>query len=140
MIRDVLITGCSLLRQVVGPSQQVKNGTNQILLCLGFVGVLGMAEVLVTLSNPTPEGFERVRLADEALPIACAPDALCEEVMGEQLAGHVRFSAPGPVQRIAVAWSLRFRKAMLLDCQYCCPAVPAQQRIIAEGAVITLGW
>ena len=143
-VRNVLVTGNPLLRQVVGPSQEFQYRTDQLLFRHRFVRVLEPAQCLVTVKEVAPETRKRLRSGGRSSPLGGGLDALGEEVIGEQLACHVGFSAPEPAQRVAVGWSLRFRKAMPLDCRLSCSAVSVQQRIIAEtrmtGAAITLGW
>ena len=102
-VRNVLVTGNPLLRQVVGPSQEFQYRTDQFLFRHCFVRVLEPAQGLVRVKDGAPETRKRLRLGNGSSPIACGLDALGEEVMSEQLAGHVRLSVVRPVREIAVA-------------------------------------
>ena len=97
-VRNVFVTGSPLLREVVGPSQEFQYRTDQLLFRHRFVRVLEPAEGLVTVKDVTSEVPKRLRLGDGSSPFGGGPDALGEEVMGEQLAGHDRSSASKPVR------------------------------------------
>ena len=51
---------------------------------LGFVGILGMAEASVRLSDAVGECLECLGLMNAGLPLVRVLDALGEEVLGEQ--------------------------------------------------------
>ena len=59
IVRDVLVTGCALLRQVVSPSQRLQDRADQLLLGSGFVGLLVAAELPVARAEGVPEGGKR---------------------------------------------------------------------------------
>ena len=99
-VRDVFVTSSPLLRQVVGPPQEFQYRTDQLLLRHRFVRVLEPPEGLVTVKDVTSEMPKRLRPGDGSFPFGGGPDALGEEVMGEQLAGHDRSSASKPVRNL----------------------------------------
>ena len=92
-VRDVLVTGDPLLRQVIGPSQEFQYRTDQFLLSSRFVGFMELSEVVKPLANAVPERGEPLRMGKGGLPLGRGLYTVGEEVMGEQLAGHVSSSA-----------------------------------------------
>ena len=98
-VRNVLVTGNPLLRQVVGPSQEFQYRTDQLLFRHRFVRVLEPAQCLVAVKDVAAEPGKRLRLGDGSSPLGCGLDAVGEKVMGEQLAGHVRLSVVRPARR-----------------------------------------
>ena len=93
VVRNVLVTRCTLLGQVVDPSQKFQNRTDQLLLGDGFVRFLEPAETLVNVEDVVPELGECLGLGDGSLPLGSGLYAVGEEVMGEQMAEHISSSA-----------------------------------------------
>ena len=60
-IGDVLVAGRALLRQVVGPSEQLQHGADKLLLGYGLVGIAVSVEVVVTLPDAVAETPARWR-------------------------------------------------------------------------------
>ena len=83
VIGNVFVTDRALLRQVVGPSERLQDGTDQILLGGGFVGVCGTAEGIVPLTHAVPERGKRLRPGDRGFPLGRGLYAVGEEVVGE---------------------------------------------------------
>ena len=83
VIGNVFVTDRALLRQVVGPSEQIQDGTDQILLGGGFVGVCGTAEGIVPLTHAVPERSKRLRPGNRGCPFGRGLYAVGEEVVGE---------------------------------------------------------
>ena len=82
-IRNVLFTGCPLLRQVVGPSKELQNRADQLLLGNGLVGISEPAEGLVTGKNAVSERGERLRPVGGVPPLVRALYAVGEKIMSE---------------------------------------------------------
>ena len=74
-----------MLGEVVGPAQELEQGANEVLFGLGFVGVVVVGEVLEEAA-----GFLMKRGEGGGLGAALGggADAVGEEVLGEELAGH----------------------------------------------------
>ena len=83
VIGNVFVTDRALLRQVVGPSEQLQDGTDQILLGGGFVGVCGTAEGIVLLTHAVPELGKGLRAGNRGFPFGRALYTVGEEVVGE---------------------------------------------------------
>ena len=88
VVGDVLVAGRPLLRQVVCPPEQLQDGPDEILLGDRLVGISGARESLVALEDGFPEGGEGLRVGGGRLPLGGGPDAVGEEVVGEELAAH----------------------------------------------------
>ena len=88
VVGDVLVAGGPLLRQVVGPSEQLQDRPDQVLLGDRLVGLGGTGEGFVALEDGFPEGGEGLRVSGGCLPLGGGPDAVGEEVVGEELAAH----------------------------------------------------
>ena len=88
VVGNVLPARRSLLWQIIGPSEQLEDRPDQVLLGDRFVGVRGTAEGLVPPGNVLPESGERLGVVNRDLPLGCGLYAVGEEVMGKQLAGH----------------------------------------------------
>ena len=89
MVGDVLVAVRTLLRQVVGPAEEVEGRPDEVLLGEGLVGPMVLLEGLVGLGEALPEG-DAVRCRRR--PLGGGLDAVGEEVVGEELAGHVCYS------------------------------------------------
>ena len=57
-IRNVFVPGGTLLRQVIGPTQQFQNRADQFLLRDRLVRILGVGKGVVTLTDTVPECVE----------------------------------------------------------------------------------
>ena len=88
VIGNVLVAGGPLLRQVVGPAEQLQNRPDQVLLGDCLVRLRGSGEGFVALEDGFPEGGEGLRVSGRGLPLGGGPYAVGEEVVGEELAGH----------------------------------------------------
>ena len=82
---DVLAAAGGLLGKVVGPAEELEQGADEVLFGLGFVGVLGGGEVLEEAAGFVTEGVEGGALG---LALGGVADAVGEEVLGEEVAGH----------------------------------------------------
>ena len=74
-----------MLGEVVGPAEELEQGADEVLLGLGFVGVVGGGEVLEEAAGFVTEGDEGGALG---LALGGLADAVGEEVLGEEVAGH----------------------------------------------------
>ena len=89
------ITGYSLLSdtrttpKVVGPSQEFQYRANQLLLGDGLVGAFGAAQRVVALTNAIPKCRKCRRVRDGRAPLGGRLYAFGQEVVREQIAGHV---------------------------------------------------
>ena len=83
VIGDVFLTGRALLRQVIDPSEQIQDWSDQILLGGSFVGVCGTAECLVLLTHTFPERGKRLWPGNRGFPFGRGLYAVGEEVVGE---------------------------------------------------------
>ena len=92
-IGNVLVASRALLRQVVNPSQQLQDGMDQLLLGGGFGRVLEAAEGLIASAHAVLERGERFRPRGNGVPLGRGLDAVGQEVLGEELAGHIGSSA-----------------------------------------------
>ena len=88
VVGDVLVAGRPLLRQVVRPPEQLQDRPDQVLLGDGLVGVRGAGEGVVAVEEGGAEGGEGLRVRGGRLPLGGGPDAVGEEVVGEELAAH----------------------------------------------------
>ena len=79
-IGDVLVAGRALLRQVVGPSQQLQHGADKLLLGYGFVGAAVRVEGVVA---PPDAVAKRLRVCGGRVPPGRGLDALGQVVPGE---------------------------------------------------------
>ena len=86
----VLVAGCPLLGKVVGPSQEFQYRANQLLLGDGLVGAFGAAQRVVALTNAIPKCGKCRRVRDGRAPLGGRLYAFGQEVVREQIAGHVR--------------------------------------------------
>ena len=82
-IRNVFVPGGALLRQVIGPSQQFQNRTDQFLLRDRLVRVLGMGQGVITLTDAVPECIELRRRRNGRPPFRRGLDAVGEEIVSE---------------------------------------------------------
>ena len=89
MVGDILVAVGALLRQVVGPAEEVEGRPDEVLLGEGLVGLMVLPEGLVGLGEALPEGGA-VRFRRR--PLGGGLYAVGEEVVGEELAGHVCYS------------------------------------------------
>ena len=84
-VGPVFAAGGGWLGDVVGPTEQVEQGANEFLFGLSFVGLVVGGEVLEEAAGSVTKGDEgralRLALGGEA-------DAVGEEVLGEEVAGH----------------------------------------------------
>lgn len=106
MVGDVLVACGSLLRQGVAPSEQGEDRTDEVLFGDRFVGTREPAERLEHAAEAVPERGERARPAYGRAPLGRRADAVGEEVLGEQLAGH----DVGPLRRL-LSEAFRFRQS-----------------------------
>ena len=74
-----------MLGEVVGPAQELEQGADEVLFGLGFVGVVGGGEVLEEAAGGVLEQGEGGGLG---AALGGGADAVGEEVLGEELAGH----------------------------------------------------
>ena len=84
------MASCPLLRKVVGPSQELQDRANQFLLGDGLVGAFGAAQRIVALTNAIPKHGKCRRVRDGRPPLGGRLYAFGQEVVREQIAGHVR--------------------------------------------------
>ena len=98
VVGDVLVARGTLLRQVVSPAQRLQQRTHQLLFRSRLMQVGRVAELSESLTRRLVEGGERFRFCDGALPFWRGLDAVRQEILGEQLTGHV-----GSSKRIHVA-------------------------------------
>ena len=84
-VGPVFAAACRLLGEVVGPAEALEQGADEVLLGLGFVGVGVGGEVVEAAA-----GFLMKRGEGGALGLAFGglADAVGEEVLGEEVAGH----------------------------------------------------
>ncbi len=87
-VGDVLVAGRALLRQVVVPAQQLQERADQLLLGDRLVGVRVAAECVEAVDHGAREVGEGLRLFDRLPPFGRRPDAVAEEVLGEELPWH----------------------------------------------------
>ena len=90
IVGDVLVAGCPLLRKVVGPSQELQDRANQLLLGDGLVGAFGATQRVVALTNAIPKYGKCRRVRDGRAPLGGRIYAFGQDVVREQIAGHVR--------------------------------------------------
>ena len=83
VIGNVFVTDRALLRQVVGPSEQLQDGTDQVQFGRRFVGVCGKAEGIILLTYAFFERSKRLRLGNRGFPLGCGLYTVGEEVVGE---------------------------------------------------------
>ena len=83
MVRNIFVASRALLGQIVRPSEQLQNGSDQLLLGNRLVRVPGKPERLVTLADAVPEAGERLRVRNRGLPFVGFPDAVREEIIRE---------------------------------------------------------
>ena len=88
VVGDVLVARRALLRQVVGPPEQLQHRPDEILLGDRLVGVGGPGEGFVMAEDGLAEGGEGLGVSGRGLPLGGGPDAVGEEVVGEELAAH----------------------------------------------------
>ena len=74
-----------MLGEVVGPAKKFQQGANEVLLGLGFVGVVVGREVLEEAAGGVPNCGEGGGLG---AALGGGADAVGEEVLGEEVAGH----------------------------------------------------
>ena len=79
-----------LLGKVVGPSQELQDRANQLLLGDGFVGASGAAQRIIALTNAFPKCGKCSRVRDGRAPLGGRIYAFGQDVVREQIAGHVR--------------------------------------------------
>ena len=84
-VRNVFAAAGGLLGEVVGPVRKFQQGANEVLLGLGFVGVVEVGEVLEEAAGGVPELGEGGGLGAAH---GGGADAVGEEVLGEEVAGH----------------------------------------------------
>ena len=84
-VGDVFAAAGGLLGEVVGPAKKFQQGANEVLLGLGFVGVVVGGEVVEEAAGSVPELGEGGGLG---AALGGGADAVGEEVLGEELAGH----------------------------------------------------
>ena len=89
VVGDVLVARGTLLRQVVSPAQCLQQRAHQLLLGSRLMQVGRAAELSEFLTRRLVESGERFRFCDGALPFWRSLDAVRQEILGEQLAGHV---------------------------------------------------
>ena len=89
VVGDVLVAVGALLGQVVGPAEEVEGRPDEVLLGDGLVGLPVPGEVAVDAGEALPEGGA-VRFRRR--PLGGGLYAVGEEVVGEELAGHVCYS------------------------------------------------
>ena len=89
VVGDILVAVRTLLRQVVGPAEELEGRPDEVLLGEGLVGLMVLPEGLVDADEVLPEGGA-VRCRRR--PLGGGLDAVGEEVVGEELAGHVCYS------------------------------------------------
>ena len=80
MVGNVLVAGGSLLRQVVGPTQQLQHRTNEILLGHRLIGLMQRIEALVCSAEFTAEVGELQR---RRFPFRSRADAVGEKELTE---------------------------------------------------------
>ena len=91
IVGDVLVAGCPLLGKVVDPSQELQDRANQLLLSDGLVGAFGAAQRIVALTNAIAKCGKCRRVRDGRVPLGGRLNAFCQEVVREQIDGHVRY-------------------------------------------------
>ena len=89
IVGDVLVASCPLLRKVVGPSQELQDRANQLLLGDGLVGAFGAAQRIAALTNAIPKCGKCRRARDGRAPLGGRLYAFGQEVVREQIGGHV---------------------------------------------------
>ena len=77
------------MSKVIGPSEQLQNGANQLLLGDRLVRVHGTAQRLVPFSNAVPERLEAPRRPVDLPPFGRVAYAPGQKVLGKQMARHV---------------------------------------------------
>ena len=92
VVGDVFVASRALLRKVVGPSEQLQHGANQLLLGDCLVRAGRTAQRLVPLPNAVPERLERIAGRDRLPPFGRGAYALGQKVLGKQMARHVNDS------------------------------------------------
>ena len=88
MVGDVLVAVAALLRQVLGPAEQLEQRADQLVLGGGLVDGVEAGGVVEQGERVGAEGFELRGIGQGFLPGLGAEDAFFEEVGGEELAGH----------------------------------------------------
>ena len=69
VVGNVLVAGRPLLRQVVGPPEQLQHRPDQVLLGDRLVGLRGSGEGLVPVEDGLAEGGEGLRVSGRGLPL-----------------------------------------------------------------------
>ena len=82
-VRNIFVAGGALLRQIIGPVQQLQHRTNQFLLGYRLVGVLGTRQGVILLADSVPERLKLRRRRDGFSPLRRGFDAVGEEVVCE---------------------------------------------------------
>ena len=82
------------MSKVIGPSEQLQHGANQLLLGDRLVRVHGTAQGLIPFPNAVPERLECVGGRDRLPPFGRGAYPLGQKVLGKQMARHV-FASPG---------------------------------------------
>ena len=88
MVGDVFVAVAALLGQIVDPTEQLKQGTDQLLLGGGLVDGVKVGGIIEKGMRLSAEGDEFRGLGQGFLPGIGAEDAFFEKVAGEKLARH----------------------------------------------------
>ena len=99
-VRDVLVACRALLRQVVGPPQELQHRPDQLLLGHRLVRVRRAAERFVTLPHAAPERVESLSVRHGRLPLVRGPYPSVRKYSVNRWPG---ISAPAPLR--PVIWS-----------------------------------
>ena len=88
MIGDVFVVVTALLGQVVGPTEQFEERTDELLLGGSLVYGMKVGGILKKGESLGAEGVEVCGLGQGFLPSGGAEDSVFKKVVGEQLAWH----------------------------------------------------
>ena len=90
MIGDVFVVVAALLGQIVDPTEQLEQRTDQLLLGGGLVDGVKVGGIFEEGERLGAEGVEVWGLGQGFLPGVGVEDAFFEEVVGEKLTGHCK--------------------------------------------------
>ena len=90
MIGDVFVVVAALLGQIVDPTEQFEQRTDQLLLGGGLVDGVKVGGILEKGERLGAEGVEVWGLGQGFLPGVGVEDAFFKEVVGEKLTGHCK--------------------------------------------------